>query len=328
MAETGIIYNMGGTLSRYAWGRVIRIRFTSRKKKAAIEFDSTKTDALAIRINGYKYMSTLKDACTIEIYNLDYSEILRLISDEYYDVEVYAGYKTSGAQCIFRGGVLYISNNLNERRTNIATILCASNAVARFGQRRLNLTLNSGINMYSAIKFICDRAGMGNVELSKNLRTRWLSQLTNVNDTAAAWINKLTEQNDTYVSSTDESLGAYVTLYDANQSDRRIIDLREEWIDFTNGYPRQNSSGLTITLMPTTQIMCGDIIRLDPAIINIGVGTAEEAAKNYGIYLDKDGCYIVYQIHYALENRGSEFSLELLCKPRSLFSSITGTLSK
>lgn len=131
-----------------AWMRILEVHLTSRLLKRKFIFgtnDDVTDNNLNISITGSKYMSTLKDICTIKIDNLTYDEIIAIIKGQYYDVEVRCGYKDAGSRIIFKGGVLYISNSLNSDKTNTAIILCGSQLVARYGQSRINLTLNSDI---------------------------------------------------------------------------------------------------------------------------------------------------------------------------------------
>ena len=153
-----------------AWMRVLRVTLTSRKLKKQMVFGNSQFTTgfdLAIDVSGYKYLSSLKDNCTVKLTNLTYNEVMQIIVGEFYDVKIEAGYRDSSVQTIFDGGVLYISNAREDATTNTVIILCASKLVARYSQSRINLTLNSGINMYSAIKFGLKRAGISEVTISE-----------------------------------------------------------------------------------------------------------------------------------------------------------------
>lgn len=326
MTEASRTIDTLGTQKKLAWMRVLAVTFTSRTLKKTITFGVNHElgkDDLSIKVDGYKYMSTLKDACTIKIDNLTYSEIVQLIQGQFYEVDIKAGYKHGNVMTIFKGGVLYISNALNDRKTHTAIILCASNLVARFGQKRINLSLNSGINLYSAINFVCRRAGIPNTNVSTQFKKKFLAEIMNVNDTAGSWIDKLCSQNQSYISNSDSITDSTLSIFDAVKSNNRIITLDSKTIDLTGGFPRLNTNGLSLTLMPTFAFMCGDVIKIDNSIINIGAQSTAEANKNLGMYLDKDGCYMITEQHYQLENRGPSFSLELTCKARSLISNVS-----
>lgn len=310
-----------------AWMRILTVTFTSKSlKKSMIFGENYKQDKpdVNIEVQGYKYMSTLKDACTIRITNLTYNEIIQLIQGQFYDVEVKAGYRTIGAQTIFKGGVLYISNSLGDRKSNTVIILCASNLVAKYGQSRLNLTLNSGINMYSALNFVCKRAGVPNSNISTQFKKQFLNDVMSVNNTAASWIDNLCSNNKNYIANTDGTTDSSFSIYDASKSNSRILKLNSKNVEIVGGSPQLTSDGLTFSLMPTLSLMCGDVVQIDNSIISIEVENQSEIKKNYGYYLDKEGMYTIFQIRYNLQNRGSAFSYNITAKSRSLISNIIG----
>lgn len=311
-----------------AWIRRLSVSLTSRKLKRKMTFGENQLenrDDFSIDVVGNKYMSTLKDSCTIKISNLTPIEVISIISGEYYDVEVKCGYKTSAVNTIFKGGVLYISNALGDvesGKTNTIVILCGSELVARYGQSRLNLSLNSGINMYSAINFVCKRAGIIDTNISTQFKKKFLQDIETINETAASWIDKLASNNPSYITNSDSINGAAVSLFDVNKSNSRVIKLTDKTINLSGGFPQLNKDGLQLSVMPTFNFMCGDIIEIDNSIIDISTSYASEISSNKGYYLDKDGHYMIYQMSYHLQNRGSDFSLDMLCKTQSLISNI------
>lgn len=312
----------------YAWIRRLEVSLTSTKLKKKLVFGANHLegkDDLYIDVRGHKYMSTLKDECVIKIKNLTMSEVVQIIQGQFYDVEVKAGYKSSSEMTIFSGGVLYISNEIDDRKSNTIIILCASKMIAKYGQSRLNLTLNSGINLHAAINFICKRAAIPNTNVSTQFKKKFLQDVTNINTNAANWIDQLCASNDTYISNSDSILGSSFSIFDSAKSNNRVITLRSDNI-ILQSYPQLNADGLSLKVMPTFNFMCGDTIKIDNSIIQIPVSNKSEISKNYGYYLDKDGYYMIYQMQYALQNRGSEFNLQMLCKSRSLVSKLAGAL--
>lgn len=313
-----------------AWMRLLEVHLTSTKLKKKFVFGAKQypEENLNIDVKGYKYMSALKDECVIKLDNLTYVEITQLISGQYYDVEVKAGYKNFGLKTMFKGGVLYISNSLNSDKTHTAIILCTSYMVAKFGQSRLKLSLNSGINLYSAIRFVCRRAGMPNSNVSTQFKKQFLQDICVVNETCGSWLDELAKNNESYIVNSDSDIAnSFVTMFDANKSSARIIKLTSNFINLVGGYPQLTNNGLTLSVMPTFSFMCGDIIELDNSIINISVLSKEEMQKNYGYYLDKDGQYMITQMSYHLQNRGANFSIDISAKSRSLISSFSGAKS-
>ena len=310
-----------------AWMRVLRISLATKspgqngKNKQLVFEENESGVGLAISVNGNKFMSTLKDNCTVKISNLTYTEIVQIITGQFYNIKIECGYKSSGAQTIFEGGVMYISNLRESVDTNTVTILCASHLVASYGQRRINLSFNSGINMYSAINFVCKVGGVPNPNISTQFKKQFLEGIENAhNQTAAEWVNDQTTKNGSYISSSDCIGNSFMTLFDANKSNARVIKLNKDTLLLTNGFPRMTADGLVFSVMPTFAFQCGDTIVMDNSLIQINVTSQSEATKNLGGLLDENGQYMIYEMHYQLENRGQNFFIEIYAKTRSRIS--------
>ena len=310
-----------------AWMRVLRITLTTKspgqngKNKQLVFEENESGVGLAISVDGNKFMSTLKDNCTVKISNLTYVEIVQIITGQFYNIKIECGYKSSGVQTIFEGGVMYISNLRESVDTNTVTILCASHLVASYGQRRINLSFNSGINMYSAINFVCKVGGVPNPNISTQFKKQFLEGIENAhNQTAAEWVNNQTAKNGSYISSSDCIGNSFMTLFDANKSNARVIKLNEDTLLLTNGFPRMTADGLVFSVMPTFAFQCGDTIVMDNSLIQINVTSQSEATKNLGGLLDENGQYMIYEMHYQLENRGQNFFIEIYAKTRSRIS--------
>ncbi len=314
-----------------AWMRVLRITLATKSpgqngknKQLVIEEDSFGV-GLAIDVTGNKYMSTLKDNCTVKISNLRYAEIVQIIMGQYYNIKIECGYKSSSLMTVFDGGVMYISNLRESVDTNTVTLLCASHLVASYGQRRINLSFNSGINLYSAINFVCKVGGVPNPNISTQFKKKFLDEITNAsNQTAAEWVYDQTNKNGSYISSSDCVGNSFMTMFDANKSNSRVIKLNTDTLLFTNGFPRLTADGLVFSVMPTFAFQCGDTIVMDNAIIQINVDSQREAMKNLGGLLDKNGQYMIFEIHYMLQNRGQNFYFEIRAKTRSRISAYLG----
>lgn len=310
-----------------AWMRVLRITLTTKspgqngKNKQLVFEENESGVGLAISVDGNKFMSTLKDNCTVKISNLTYVEIVQIITGQFYNIKIECGYKSSGVQTIFEGGIMYISNLRESVDTNTVTILCASHLVASYGQRRINLSFNSGINMYSAINFVCKVGGVPNPNISTQFKKQFLEGIENAhNQTAAEWVNDQTTKNGSYISSSDCIGNSFMTLFDANKSNARVIKLNKDTLLLTNGFPRMTADGLVFSVMPTFAFQCGDTIVMDNSLIQINVTSQSEATKNLGGLLDENGQYMIYEMHYQLENRGQNFFIEIYAKTRSRIS--------
>lgn len=315
-----------------AWMRILQVRLTSTSLKKSMVFGTNwmnGRDDLNIEVSGSKSLSPLKDACTIKISNLTYGEIVSIISGKFYDVEVLCGYRSGSLVSMFKGGVIYISKSMTDIKTGVVTILCASRLIAKYGQSRLNLTLNSGINMYAALNYICKQAGIPNTNISTQFKTKFIDEVTTINTDLATWIDNLTNSNEGWFCNSDGSTNSVISLFDANKSNLRTIKLNKDNIILTGGYPQLTNDGVRLTVMPTFAFMCGDTIEIDNSIIQIPVDDISEISANYAHFLDKTGeegygRYMIYSMSFNLQNRGSDFSISILAKTRSLISNYIG----
>lgn len=307
-----------------AWIRRLEIILTSRRLKSRLIFGANhldNKDDLDITVSGMKYMSTLKDAFTVKIKNLTMSEVAQIITGEYYDIQIMCGYASSSANCIFKGGVVYVSSDQSNRAEITVILLCASQLIASYGQKRMNLTLSSNMNIYSAVKFICRASGIPDSNVSTSFKTNFLKAVTVVDKTAANFLSELTDNNSNWIATSDAICGTALSIFDASKQNRRTLLLRDDNLIMST-YPYLTNDGLRLQVMPTFNFMCGDTIKLDNSLIQIPVNNRSEISKNYGYFLDEDGCYMIYEMKYQLSNRSSNFYLEMLCKTRSLVSKL------
>lgn len=297
------------------WMRKLKITLGNGRQQFAIGDSDTNVD-LTIDTTVTKIMSPTADSALIKISNLTYKQVIQIITGEFYDVKIECGYRNTGTNLIFKGGVMYIGNELNSDRTNTISILCGSELVAKYGRTRLNLSFTSGINLFSALRFVCRLAGIPNTCISESFKTATVGVINSVSETPAMWIEKLMKYNKNYVANADSSLGATLSLFEASKSGRKIQIANEL---LSGGYPKLTSDGVSLSIFPTINIQPGDTILLDNSIIDISNDNLEE---QMGYYLDMSGEYVVYEVKYTLQNRGSNFSLHLSAKSRSSLSNI------
>ena len=312
---------------RKAWKRVLTVVLTSTKLKKSFTFGANYLkgkDDLNIKASINKFMSSLKDTCVVEIDNLTYNEITQIIMGEFYNLQIWAGYEKGNINKVFDGGVLYLSNKLNDDKTSTLIILGASQLVAKYGQSRINLSLNSGINLYSAINFICRRAGIQNSNVSTQFKKVFLQEVMNVNDSVGSWLDKLASNNGSYITNSDGILENTFSIFDSAVSNSRVIALKNSDILLTGGFPRLTNEGLELTLLPTFNFICGDVIKIDNSILDISVTSQQEISKNYGAFFSQKGEYMITEMIYVLQNRGPSFNLKLNCKNRDRISAYIG----
>lgn len=311
-----------------AWLRQIEVLLTSKTFKHQIQL-STDNDELEVEITGYKYLSALKDNFVVKIYNLTYVDMIQIIKNKYTDIEIKCGYKSLGTHTIFKGQVMYISNALEDVTTNVVYLICCSRLLGLYNNK-LNLSLNSGINMYTALKFICKQAGINDSFVSEDFKNKTINECMKYSGSCSSIINQITNQSQSYVANSDSSYNQTLSISDLRKKASRVIPITEKNVILTNGYPKLTSDGLRITLLPSFNFMPGDVIEIDNALIDTSLQSKSEVedTPNIGAYIDttnnEKGQYVVWQVSYALQNRGSSFTVELNCKARKLYSNITG----
>ena len=321
-----------------AWLRQIEIIFTSNKfyRKMIIADYADGKNSPNINITGTKEVSVLKDEFVIEISNLTHIQILQLINGQFYDVEIKIGYKELGGLfTIFKGGVTYISNNLGDGKTNTIIILCNSKFIAQYGRARLNYCLTSGINMYTAIQTLLRKANIKEMYIDPSFKQQILTETINVNSTAASWLDTFTQENQ-FVANVDYSTNNIISIWNIYGENNRIIRLTKDKLLLTGGYPQLTSQGLELNTVPTFNASPGNIIEIDNALINIPISSLDDLSKNLGIYLDTSvdvkeavkgntyGQYMIYQMQYKLQNRGSDFNIKIIAKSRNLIKKLKG----
>lgn len=314
------------------WIRVLKVRLTRKNpssKGQIMTFGENEYpfENLYMNVRIYKYMSSAKDNALITITNLTYTQIVEIILSQFYSVEIICGYKYGNQYTAFKGQVLRISNTLNDDRTYTVNILCASDLIGRFSQATLNFSLNSGINMYSAISFLAKASGMNklNVNLSTQLKKQFLTDNTSTNDTMGSFLSKLTNNNPFYILNSDSSNGATFSIYDARKSNNRVIRIKNE--DFIGGFPNLDSEGLTFSVLPSYNFMPGDVIVVDNSKVNLQTITnINSLSEQPGMFLDKNGAYMIMNLDYNLCNRSKEFTCNVKAKARSLISNYIGEI--
>ena len=307
-----------------AWMRVLTIKLTSKKLNKQLVFgDNWKKGGidLHISVSGTKYLSSMKDECVVRITNLIYKEIVTIINGEFYDIEIITGYRNANIFTVFKGGILYVSNELGDRKSNDLIIICTNQLVAKYGQSKLNISLNSGINMYGALKFITERAGIKNSYIDEKFKNIILRESEAQTSSITSWLDTLCNTQGLVVNG-DSSEGNDVSIWNPSISNSRVIRLTEDNIILTGGYPTLDSNGLKLALMPTINLCPGDTIIIDNSIIDIGTENRDEAMKNIGQFLDRDGKYVILEIDFELENRDSSFSYKIRARAKSLWNRI------
>lgn len=319
---------MAATLSqknKFCWMRQIEIRLTSALTNKRITFGGSDPTQLNISVKGNKYLSALKDNGCVTISNLTYAQIVELIIGQYYNIEIWAGYRTQGLQCYFKGSVSYISDKIQARRDNTCYILFASKMVASYSQQRMNLNLNSGVNLYAAFNYICLTNGIDSSHLSPSLKEAFLQEVTQNYNTPANLAEQLANNTNTYSIDTDPSLDGAGVIDCTNLHDKRYIRINPDTINFAKGNPTLDKDGLKICLLPTFCFKAGDIIMIDNAILDVSISDPNSVASTFKTnYLDSNGAYMIMELEYNFTNRDRVFEINVRARALSIVSNITG----
>lgn len=312
-------------IRKRCWMRQIEVRLYSKINNKKIVYGGTADSQLNISINGHKYLSSLKDNGVVTISNLTHAEITKLILGQYYRIEIWAGYRTIGMNCFFKGAVSFISDKIAERRDNETYILFASEMVAAYSQKRMNLTLNSGINIYSAFRYICLTNGIDSNHLSPSLKNEFLQEVTQNYGTPATLVDQIAQNTSTFSIDTDNSIDGVGVVNCSNLTDKRVIKINPNTINFTKGNPTLDKDGLKITLLPTFCFKPGDIIVIDNAIIDVSISDPNQVSSTFkSNYLDKNGAYMIIELGYNMQNRGQAFEINIKARSLEIIKNIVG----
>ena len=307
------------------WIRCIEVRLYSELYNKPIIYGSEKLHQLDIKVHGEKFMSALKDKGTVTITNLTYVDIVTIILSKYYEIEIWAGYKTTGMQRFFKGYVSYISDRIASRRANQVYITFASQMVAAFSNSRMNLTLNSGINLYSAFNYILLTNGVSQKLLPESLKQEFLNEVTTNYNKPANLLESLTNNTKGLTIDTDNSIDNQNLININNLADSRVIKINPNIIIMTSGNPTINKDGLSIKLLPTMCFKIGDIIKIDNSLLDVSISNAESVSSTFNSnYIDSQGLYWIYEMTYDFENRGSNFQINIKARGLNIIKNLLG----
>lgn len=311
--------------SKLCWMRNVEVRLTSQLTKKKIVFGGIKPNQLEISVKGSKYLSALKDNGSVKISNLTYAQIVELILGRYYDIEIWAGYRTQQLQCYFRGAVSYISDKIRARRDNECYILFASKMVASYSQQRMNFNLNSGINLYAAFNYICLANGISSAHLPDSLKKEFLAEVTENYGTPATLAEQLANNTSQFSVDTDASIDGAGVIDCTNLRDKRQIKLNPDSINFAKGNPTLDKDGLHIVVLPTFCFKPGDIIFIDNSIIDVSISDPNSVASTFkSNYLDSNGAYMIMELDYDLNNRDKTFEISIKARALSIIANVVG----
>lgn len=306
--------------NKRCWIRYIKVVLTSRKVKQQLIFDNfTPKKMFNISITGSKYVASNKDGGTVVITNLEYDTMMQIVLDEYYDIEVYAGYKSLmnhlndySLPRFFKGQVSFINQKIHSKHDQDTYIHFASELVAKYSQSRMNFSFNSGFNIYGAMNYMCQLSGIGKrVNISPKLKLKFLDKVYTNYSTNQTVFDNLAQIGGNYMINTDGSEdGSVINITDL--SNKRKIAIDPDTINLQKGNPTVTSSGLKLSLLPTMNFKPGDIIKIDNGLIDTAITNQESVKSTFNTnFLDQNGEYMILQVDYIFQNRGKSFELNI-----------------
>jgi len=307
------------------WVRQLIVKLKSKLNRTMMQFGHNTDDRnLIVYVNGNKYLSSLKDEFVVDIYNLTYGEIAKIIAYKYDEIEVFAGYKSTGVNKIFEGKILDVSMERESRETNVVHIICVSKLLGLYNSK-LNLSLNSGVNMYAALDFILKRAGVQNSNISEEFKRQFITDTMSAKGTASSFLDVFTRNSTSFVVQADSSKGAIVSIWDMKRTDARVVNIRPENGLLIKGYPTLTSEGVRLTSLPIFNFMPGDTLVIDNRLIDTSISSVQEATQTQlGFYLDKNNQYLLVELNYNLSNADGEFEVRMKAKSKSMLMNVFG----
>lgn len=317
------------------WLRRLEIILTSKKIKSGqnqIIFGKKEIDNYNISVEINKYPALNKDSGLISISNLEYDVLAEIQLNEYYIVEVKAGYLNPSDvfQTYFKGEISYITQKIHSKHDVTTYFQINSSFVARAQQTKINYSFNSSVNIYAALQYLLSKSGIENANISDELRKEYLQQVKNGYDSPGNIIEKITDQlsssSGLYVN-TDESgnVGSLINM--TTLENKKIFEIDPNHIIISKGNPMVSSSGIKLTVLPTHNFSPGDLIHIDNSLIDLssGVSASSLTASTVGNYIDPKGEYMIQEIRCMFQNRGSTFEVELRGRALSLLKNLLGS---
>lgn len=296
------------------WIRMIEVTLTSRITNQKLVFNNfDPKHQFNIDINGVKEVATNKDNGTLTITNLEYDTLMQIVLCEFYDIEIKVGYKSAGnLQTVVKAEVSFITQKIHSKHDVDTYITFASPMVAKFSQSRLNFSLNSGINIYGALNYICQLSGIGkNANIDQTLKLNFLKNVYQNYNTAATVFDDINKISGNYMISVDGSEdGSVINILNIANTKRIKVDPNH--MNISKGNPTVSSDGLKISLLPTRNYCPGEVLVIDNGLLDVSIQNASSVTSTFNTnYLDQNGQYMIIRVDYHFQNRGPAFEYNI-----------------
>ena len=342
------------------WMRILKVELTSKinpRQKMVFGDNQRQTereythgvpspsinDNLTIKVDGTKYPAASKDKGTLTICNLSYDTIVKIKEMQYYMIKIYCGYQSNSANAfpIFEGEIAYMSPKIYSNHDVEVYIIFTSSLVARYSQNRMNFAINSGVNIFAAANYLLASQGVTKRNIDARLKNSFVNEYKYLYGKANTILDSATlSASGDYIVSTDGVDGNVVDV--TSIKGKRIIKIKDSSIPMGNGNPTVTSEGLNITLFPIQNFKIGDILKINNALINTSISSAEGVSSTFntnymdysgGSLVDENGnyreegqygYYMIIEMRYVLENRGDTFQYQIKGRALSIIRNLTG----
>lgn len=319
------------------WTRLLYLVFKNDETGEELVIGKTIDDSKKpkIEISGTKYMSSVKDTFSIKIYNMTYVQMYTIQKRQLWHIQIFAGYLNGQnyfsftAPKIYDAYLLNMVNSKENYKDNVVTFVCASKLVAQAQQFRLQVSYQSGVNLYSMIKYIGEKAGMTNMNVDDSFKSTFATDVASCDSSASSYLEKISSTNNDCFMSTDSTSDSELSVFTLSDESRSRTTIM---IDPSKGMlidtPEITSSGLVFSSLPVLQYLIGDTIKIDNALVNTSSGEDSYSGSTKvpnAVYLNGDGLYYIWQIDYNLSNANGDFVVKLTCKNKEMFENLTSS---
>ncbi len=319
------------------WTRILYLNFINDDTGESLVLGKTVDDSQKpkIEITGTKYMSSVKDNFKIQVYNLTYIQMYMISKRQLYHVEIYAGYLNGQnyfnftAPKIYDGYMINMLNTKKDYKDNVTTFIITSKLVAKAQQWRMNVSYQSGVNLYSMMKYIGEKAGLTNMNISESFKDTFMNDVASCDTSASSYLEKISETSNDCFMTTDSTSDSEISIFTLSDEDRSRTTIS---IDPSKGMmidtPEINSSGLTFSSLPVLNYLIGDTIKIDNSYINTSEGQDNYSGSTKvpnAVYLNAQGLYYIWQVDYTLSNTNGDFKIQLTCKNKEMFDNLTNS---
>lgn len=317
-----------------AWMRTLKVTLISDVAKKRLVFgDNPYDDQLAISISGTKYLSPLKDEFTVHIKNIpqENSElsVVELKDLDFRYITIEAGYQGL-SDILFNGYIISLTSKREDNNKTLDVVLVCSGSYMYNNLHGSTYTVKKGTSYHSLVSFTATMSKIkpSEIKLSNSLKYKYLQHDLSFDGTLSSLLIQLQQEDKTLLCHCDYTSQTKFSLWNATTFVPRLMTLTQDNIILSNGFPSLEDQGIVFNVLPFFNFIPGDeIIFNDKSFINLAI----ESLSSYSStpypekFVSPEGHYIIRELRYNLENRGSQFSVTIKCYAKEIYENIKGS---